>query len=122
MRKIRRMRRMRRITQKRSGRQFDFQACSTLDNNVIFNFFCHCCFCFRQHFVVIIDINLCTVHPMLHSGIVEDVKEPLDRGWEVVRHLVMMITVMVMVMMFLLMLMHMIFMATMKILDDDNNE
>ena len=114
------MKRMRRITQKRSGRQFDFQACSTLDNNVIFNFFCHCCFCFRQHFVVIIDINLCTVHPMLHSGIVEDVEEPLDRGWEVVRHLVMMI--MVMVMMLLLMLMLMIFMATMKILDDDNNE
>ena len=57
---------------------------------------------------------------MLHSGIVEDVEEPLDRGWEVVRHLVMMI--MVMVMMLLLMLMLMIFMATMKILDDDNNE
>ena len=57
---------------------------------------------------------------MLHSGIIEDVEEPLDRGWEVVRHLVMMI--MVMVMMLLLMLMHMIFMATMKILDDDNNE
>ena len=80
-------------------------------------FFCHCCFCFRQHFVVIIDINLCTVHPMLHSGIIEDVEEPLDRGWEVVRHLVMM-----MMLMLLLMLMLMIFMATMKILDDDNNE
>ena len=52
--------------------------------------------------IVIIDINLCTVHPMLHSGIVEDVKEPLDRGWEVVRHLVMMIMVMVMVKMMLL--------------------
>ena len=54
---------------------------------------------------------------MLHSGIVEDVEEPLDRGWEVVRHLVMM-----MMLMLLLMLMLMIFMATMKILDDDNNE
>ena len=59
---------------------------------------------------------------MLHSGIVEDVKEPLDRGWEVVRHLVMMIMVMVMMLLLMLMLMLMIFMATMKMLDDDNNE
>ena len=55
--------------------------------------------------VVIIDINLCTVHPMLYSGIVEDVEEPLDRGWEVVRHLVMMIMVMVMVKMMMLLFM-----------------
>ena len=52
--------------------------------------------------VVIIDINLCTVHPMLHSSIIQDVEEPLDRGWEVVRHLVMIIMVMVMVKMMLL--------------------
>ena len=55
--------------------------------------------------VVIIDINLCTVHPMLYSGIVEDVKEPLDRRWEVVRHLVMMVMVMLMVKMMILLFM-----------------
>ena len=54
--------------------------------------------------VVIIDINLCTVHPMLHSGIVQDVEEPLDRGWEVVRHLVMIIMVMVKMMILLFMM------------------
>ena len=55
--------------------------------------------------VVIIDINLCTVHPMLHSGIVQDVEEPLDRRWEVVRHLVMMVMVMLMVKMMILLFM-----------------
>ena len=50
IRRMRRMKRMRRITQKRSGRQFDFQACSTLDNNVIFNFFLSLLFLFSPTF------------------------------------------------------------------------
>ena len=71
--------------------------------------------------VVIIDINLCTVHSMLHSGIIEDVKEPLDRGWEVVRHLVMMIMLMLMMLLFMMrviIISFMTFMASMKTSDD----
>ena len=57
---------------------------------------------------------------MLHSGIVEDVEEPLDRGWEVVRHLVMMIMVMMMLlfMMRVIITSFMTFMASMKTSDD----